>query len=381
MADTAAHLVGHVIPSVPVRQWVLSLPYSLRFRAAFDSILMGEVLRIFVRAVFAWLRKQAQENGIPNGKCGSVTFVQRFGSALNLTPHFHTVVLDGVYVCAVEGEPPRFYAGRPPDAKEVAAVAKREAMRVAALLEKRDGASEPEEPAMADLYGASITGRLATGPNAGQKVKTLGEFQDESLEGRGSRCAMVSGFSVHAGVSLRAKDRKGLERLLSYAARPPIAMDRLEQLPDGRLTYRLKTPWRNGTAHVTFEPLEFLSRLAVLVPAPRVNTIRFHGLLGPAAEWRAAIVPIPPEIETDDCGHESDRNEKEGRRRNYAWASLMARVFEIDVLKCTECNGRLRILAAIHPPVNTRKILESMGLPSRAPPVAPLVSDSTFYES
>jgi hypothetical protein len=59
------------------------MPYSLRFRVAFDSALMGEVLRIFVCAVFAWLRMQALENGIPKWNCGSVTFVQSFGSALN----------------------------------------------------------------------------------------------------------------------------------------------------------------------------------------------------------------------------------------------------------------------------------------------------------
>jgi hypothetical protein len=221
-------------------------------------------------------------------------------------------------------------------------------------------------------------GTLAMDPNAGRKVKTAGEFQDESFERHGSRCATVSGFSVHAGVSIRADDRKGLERLLRYAARPPVAMGRLSQLPDGRLSYELKTPWRNGTTHVIFEPLEFLARLAVLVPAPRVHTIRFHGVIGPAAKGRSAIVPECLETEANACRHEKDRNEKQGRHRNYAWASLMARVFEIDVLKCTDCNGRLRILAAIHPPVNTRKILECLGLPSRAPPITPAVSETTF---
>ena len=120
----------------------------------------------------------------------------------------------------------------------------------------------------------------------------------------------MSGFSVHAGVGIRADDRKGLERLLHYTARPPVSMDRLEQLPDGRLSYRLKTPWRNGTTHVIFEPLEFLARLAVLVPAPRVHLIRFHGLLGPAAKWRALIVPARPGIEAIDCEHEKDRRKK-----------------------------------------------------------------------
>jgi hypothetical protein len=74
MADTAAHLVDRVIPAVPVRQWVLSLPYALRFRVAFDAGLLREVLAILVHEVFGSLRRRAREYGIPNGKCGSVSF-------------------------------------------------------------------------------------------------------------------------------------------------------------------------------------------------------------------------------------------------------------------------------------------------------------------
>lgn len=191
---------------------------------------------------------------------------------------------------------------------------------------------------------------------------------------------MVSGFSVHAGVSIRADDRKGLERLCRYAARPPVAVERLEQLSDGRLSYRLKTPWRNGTTHVIFDPLEFIAKLAALVPAPRVNLIRYYGVFGPAAKWRPAIVPgsIGTDSTQESCGCGENDREETAPRRNYAWASLMARVFEFDVLKCPDCGGRLRILAATHPPVNTRKILECMGLPSRAPPVARAASESSL---
>ena len=125
---------------------------------------------------------------------------------------------------------------------------------------------------MSSIDGASITVTLATGPDAGRRVQTAGDFQsegnpEERLEGGGSRCAMVSGFSVHAGVSMRADDRKGLGRLSRYVSRPPIAAERLAQLPDGRLSYRLKTTWKNGATHVIFEPLEFMGRLAALVPA------------------------------------------------------------------------------------------------------------------
>jgi hypothetical protein len=199
-------------------------------------------------------------------------------------------------------------------------VAERVAVCVAALLGRRDGAAElGREAAMSSIYGSSITGTLATGSDAGRRVQTIGEFQSEGIsvervEHSGSCCAMGSGFSVHAGVSIRADDRKGLERLCKYVARPPIVADRLTQLPDGRLCYRLKTPWRNGATHVIFEPMEFMARLSAIIPAPRKNLIHFYGVLGPAAKWRASIVPAPSEVDpaTESCGCEGDQTAKKG---------------------------------------------------------------------
>ena len=90
MADTAAHLVDHVFPEVPVRQWVLSVPFALRYRLAYDSSLVSDVLQIFVRTVFASIRRRA---GIAasnrKARCGAVGFIQRFSDALNLDPHIH----------------------------------------------------------------------------------------------------------------------------------------------------------------------------------------------------------------------------------------------------------------------------------------------------
>jgi len=114
MADTAAHLIDRVLPEVPVRQWVLTLPYPLRYRCAWNARLTTEVLRAFLRAVFADQRRRARKLfGIRKGKCGSVTFIQRFGSALNLTPHFHTLVLDGFYA-GTASSPGRFVSLPPP---------------------------------------------------------------------------------------------------------------------------------------------------------------------------------------------------------------------------------------------------------------------------
>ena len=85
MADTAAYLVEHVIPAVPVRQWVLSIPFGLRYRIAYDSHLMGDVLNVFIRVVFGQLRRRAREIlALKSSQCGAITFIQRFGDALNL---------------------------------------------------------------------------------------------------------------------------------------------------------------------------------------------------------------------------------------------------------------------------------------------------------
>ena len=81
------------------------------------------------------------------------------------------------------------------------------------------------------------------------------------------------------------------ERLARYCARPPVAMERLERMAEGRLLYRFKRPWRDGTTHVVFEPLELLEKLAALVPAPKAHVVRYSGVLAPAAKWRALIVP------------------------------------------------------------------------------------------
>jgi ribosomal protein S27E len=85
MSDTAAHLVDRVFPWVPTRQWVLSLPFKLRYRIAYDSQLMTDVLTIFAGAVFGELRRRARELlGLKRSQCGAVAFVQRFNSALGL---------------------------------------------------------------------------------------------------------------------------------------------------------------------------------------------------------------------------------------------------------------------------------------------------------
>jgi len=109
MADTSARLVDDVFPSdVPVRQWVLSLPIEIRYRLAYDGGLLSDVLAVFLRAVRGWYRERGKEAGIKECEGGSVTFAQRFGSALNLNPHFHaaTRIAPGDKAGLVDCAPP-----------------------------------------------------------------------------------------------------------------------------------------------------------------------------------------------------------------------------------------------------------------------------------
>ena len=114
----------------------------------------------------------------------------------------------------------------------------------------------------------------------------------DSLEALSSpRCAAIAGFNLHGNVAIGPRDRERLERLLRYAARPAVALERLSRLPDGRLVYRLKRMWSDGSTDVVYEPQDLMAKLAALVPAPRVHLTRFHGILAPAAKWRPLIVP------------------------------------------------------------------------------------------
>ena len=97
MTDRAAHLVDHVFPDVPIRQFVLTLPPRLRYLLAWDHTLCRAVVAVSLRAVLGWLRRQAKNRGVVDGRGGAVAVVQRFGAALNLNVHIHALVLDGVF--------------------------------------------------------------------------------------------------------------------------------------------------------------------------------------------------------------------------------------------------------------------------------------------
>ncbi|MFE8605480.1 transposase [Archangium violaceum] len=186
------------------------------------------------------------------------------------------------------------------------------------------------------------------------------------------RCTFLEGFSLHANTHLHANDRQGLERLCRYGARGALALERLSRAEDGRITYRMKRPLPDGTTHLLFTWLELLRRLASLVPPPRANLTRFHGVFAPGAKLRPFLVPQAGEEEESARLEVAARKERmKERTPRVDWAELLEGTFDFDVFVCVRCGGRRRVLAYLTAPNAVRAILEHLALPSQPAKRAP----------
>lgn len=154
---------------------------------------------------------------------------------------------------------------------------------------------------------------------------------------------------------MEAQQREKLERLARYVSRPALAVARLALTAQGQVRYRLKTPYRDGTTHIVLEPLDFLARLAALVPLPRVHLTRYHGVFAPHAALRAGITPAGRGVGARSRVTEAERPTPQ--HVALSWARRLKRVFGIDIEQCRRCGGRLRVLASIEDPEQIERIL------------------------
>lgn len=362
MADAAAHLVDHVLPSAPYRQWTLSVPWQLRPVLARDRTLLSAALTCFVRAVFRWQRAQARARGIVGAAPGAVTAIQRFGSVLNLNVHFHTLVPDGVFVHdGAAGA--RFVPLPPPTDNDVAAICARVVWRIRRLVDGDERDDHDDDGAGALLADAARS-PMGTLPFAlmppPPPAKRLTASNDD--------------FTLHADTAVAAHDRDGLERLCRYGARPPFAHRRLRLTPSGQVAYRLRYPWFTGQTELVLTPIAFLRRLVALIPPPRQNQTRYHGVFAAHAALRPAVTALVPGHRAQDPAphaHGSTTTSPPARRPSrLPWAELYRRVFRDDLRVCPRCAGPVRVLAAITDPAVVVAILTHLDLPSEPPQVA-----------
>jgi hypothetical protein len=411
MHDGAAHLVDRVIPRVPVRQWVVTYSPRVRYHLAADPRLAAAALREVLRVIFAFHRRRARRLGARPARAnstGAVSVVQCFNSALALSLHQHNLVADGVFLRPrydLDARP-SFLALPEPTDDEVAALLDQIIRRVTGLLRRHgrlDDDAADSEPEQLLLFAAR------------SPVGRRGSPGDEELP---PLCARRDGFSLHAGRAVHANDREGLERLCSYALRPPLAQGRLSLTDDGHVLYKMKRTFSDGTSSITFTPRDFVARLCALVPPPRFHVTRYHGIFAAHARGRYALTgrglhdrpadgpaaitlgaatsgasPVPtagassPAPATPSASaapaapgssnravdpRPSDADlvgpDDPVRARRLRWADLMKRVFAADVLVCSRCGGELRLVAVIEAPTVIEKILRHLGLWSRGPP-------------
>jgi hypothetical protein len=289
---------------------------------------------------------------------GAVTLIQRFGSALNLNIHFHILFLDGVYVYR-DNRPPQFQRVKAPDKSELEDLVQLISQRVGRCLERQGLLEQDSESAWLDLdpaedtdampqiLGSSITYRIAVGPQQGRKafmIRTIRPLDrpDPGLE----RVAKANGFSLHAGVSCEGHQKDKRERLCRYIAKPAVAVPRLSLSSTGKVVYTLKTPYRDGTTQVAFDPVDFIARLAALVPKPRVNLTRYHGVLAPNHRWRGLVTPAKRGKGAMRPSY-SDVASPIERHAAMTWAQRLKRVFNIDIEVCGRCGGSARVIACI----------------------------------
>ncbi len=392
-AATAADLVDRVLPEARYRQWVLTFPWQMRFHLATDRAFQSAVLRAFLLTLAAWLRRRGRAQGIRDGQAGAVTFIQRFGGILNLNPHFHSLVPDGLFVPGPDGHA-AFVPLPPPSDLDVARLAARLADRIGVLARMRFAQAGDELPFL-DPDALPLKASAAEAVEVPGPRHRRGLVPDDLPLAAGDKplCARTRGFSLHAARAVEPGDRDGLEQLCRYGLRAPLALDRLSLDPAGRVRYRLHRPWPtpDGRTEILLDPVAFLRRLAALLPAPYQNLVRYHGvfanrsrlrpLLPAPATRRGSTAPgftaapaLPEALVAGAADSPATAPPGEVRHRpsrHLGWAALLRRVLDADALACPKCASPLVVLAFLTDPDVVRRILEHLRLPTAPPTDAP----------
>ena len=383
MAESGARLVDNVLPKAPYRQWVLSFPWPLRMLFAAQPQWLSRVLGVVIRAVSTALLKRAGVRHCDGARTGMVTYIQRFGSKLNLNVHLHVLALDGAY--SFKHGKARFHRAGGLRPEELEALLRTVIRRVTRTLVRAGMLVAEEEHPYLDLAmdspykqlaGAAIREVIAAGPQAGRATMRL---HDPLLAvgASGTRTkpftAARDGFSLNCAVACEAHERAKLERLCrprkwTDGARGPIAQVRLSVDGDGLVVPELKRAFSDGTTHVLFEPQDFIARLAALVPRPKAHLVRYHRVFAPNARERAGNVARPRVAGNASAAAESAPDACTAPMSSMA---RLKRVFAIDLSRCPHCGGELRVIAAITDPGVIMRMLEHTGLDGRVQPRAP----------
>jgi len=269
---------------------------------------------------------------------------------VNLHLHDHAVVSDGSF--SLDGGLLRFHAARPLAAGEVAKLV--EGLRRRILKRMLRLRAVPEASAA----------EMLSWPHGG--------------------------FSLDGGTRVEAEDRAGLERLLLYVLRPALSLKQLTYKPAKDLVrYHPAKGKVDSPAMLEWSGVEFVRRLAALVPPARRHMVRYYGALGPRSPLRGAVSQAARgkaegvELEAGYCvtflGRSVRAARKAGSASVRAWAACLRKVFEVDPVRCVKCGGEMDLAAVILDDGELSRVLAHQGWAvdfpktkaSRSPPASP----------
>lgn len=243
MNDEVHHIIENVIPEVTTRQWVLSFPFKIRYVLSHNLKLTNELLKIFIRVIESYQRKRIQNK---NAKIGAITFIQRFGSALNLNVHFHTLMTDGVFI-PQKDQTYLFQRLPHPTHEKLQQLVNKIKIKIERKINKLNLEKTEqlpfEEESLGDISQISITQKAAFGERQGRLLKQYGiKLLEAEPENHDPTTANNSGYSLNARVWIAYNKRKKLEQVIRYMARGPIAQDRMTETYTGQILTNSKHP-------------------------------------------------------------------------------------------------------------------------------------------
>jgi hypothetical protein len=268
-----------LIPRVPVRHWVITLPDPWRTGLLTDAAARGRLrttmMREILQALEAEARRELGDQASVYG--GGVCAVHRCGTSLEPNVHLHGLVLDGVFV-AQDGEPAFVPAWDEPRPELLDGLARRLRARLA------DAVRSPR-PVRTDGHPRRIAVRQRQAP--GPPVRTVVASTGPAM----AWTAEHAGLRVRAGTAIDGSDRAAVIRLAGYLARAELDRSALSRPTPDTIRYRLHRPFADGTTHVEFSTAEFAARLRAFAPDARTAPITYHGVLAPRAALRPLLTP------------------------------------------------------------------------------------------
>lgn len=304
------HLYDEVLKEVPHRQWVFSIPKRLRPYFMYDRKLLAKLSRCAWKVLSTYLKQSVPvDNPIP----GCVISVQTFGEFLNFNPHLHIIATDGCFYG--DGE---FATGLVPKAEEL------------------------EIPFTIEVF------------NMLQKEGKINSFIIDNMSNW-----QHSGFNIYCGQRVSPFDDESLERLAQYIIRAPISQERMTYIPENeskdgvaKVAYEGKTTRTNET----FSAIDWLARLVTHIPNKGEQLVRYYGFYSNKSRGMRKKEDednkVPAQVETDIS--------KKRFRKN--WARLIQKIYHVDPLRCTKCNGHMRIISFIEDEAIIKKILKHLNL-------------------